>query len=96
MRSGCCAIAPRPADALAICQNEPVHLLISDVAMPEMDGTRLAERVLDLYPDAAVLLISGHYKEAPPSARARHVTFLRKPFFPSQLLAHLKELLPDT
>jgi DNA-binding NtrC family response regulator len=38
------------------------------------------------------LLISGHYHEVPPdSERVRH---LKKPFFPSDLVAHLHALLP--
>lgn len=87
-------LAPRPSEALAICQSEPVDLLISDLSMPEMDGTRLAERVLKLHPDAAVLLISGHFKDPPAAARAARMRFLRKPFFPSQLVECLRELLP--
>lgn len=87
--------APRPAEALLICQQQPVHLLISDVLMPEMDGNRLAERVLKLQPDAAILLISGHYKEPPAAAKMGQVKFLKKPFFPSQLVQLLHELLPD-
>src|SRR5438477_12178390 len=51
--------APRPSEAIRICESEAVDLLISDVAMPEMDGNRLAERVLKLRPQASVLLISG-------------------------------------
>lgn len=85
-------VAPCAADALAICERQPVDLLISDVAMPEMDGNTLADCVLNRYPGASVLLISGHYREAPPdSPRLRH---LKKPFFPSELIGHLRELLP--
>jgi CheY-like chemotaxis protein len=86
--------APRPTEALLICQQQAVHLLISDVLMPEMDGNKLAERVLKLHPNAAILLISGHYKE-PPAAAKGHVKFLKKPFFPSQLIQYLRELLPE-
>jgi DNA-binding NtrC family response regulator len=57
-----------------------------------MDGIKLAERVLKLHPNASVLLISGHYREAPHNAR--QIRFLPKPFFPSDLLDHLRELLP--
>ena len=85
-------VAPRPADALAISDAEPVHLLISDLAMPEMDGRKLAERVLQRHPEAAVLLISGRYSEPQISGR---VSFLRKPFFPADLVEHLKALLPE-
>jgi CheY-like chemotaxis protein len=87
-------VAPRPSEALQICERQPVDLLISDVAMPEMDGTKLADRVLKLQPTASVLLISGHYKDENGPSRNARMRFLPKPFFPSQLLEHLRELLP--
>jgi CheY-like chemotaxis protein len=86
---------PQPADALQISATQTIHLLISDVAMPEMDGNKLANRFLKLQPDAAVLLISGHYRDNEPPANSARMRFLPKPFFPSDLLAHLRELLPD-
>jgi len=89
-------LAPRPSAALRICQEQPLDLLIADIALPEMDGDKLAERVLKMRPGAAVLLISGHYKDVPASSRLPQVHFLRKPFFPSQLIAHLRERLPGT
>ena len=88
-------LAPRPSAALRICEQQSLDLLIVDVALPEMDGDKLAERVLKLHPGAAVLLISGHYKDVPASARLPRVRFLKKPFFPSQLMEHLHVLLPD-
>ena len=87
--------APRPTEALLICEQQVVDLLISDMMMPEMDGNKLAERVLKLRPDALVLLISGHYKEPPACARSGQVRFLKKPFFPSQLIEHIQAMLPD-
>ena len=87
--------APRPSEALRIFERESVHLLISDIAMPEMDGNKLAEKVLALYPDTPILLISGISKEQPPAGRTGRVKFLKKPFFPSDLLEALRELLPD-
>jgi DNA-binding NtrC family response regulator len=86
-------LAPRPSEALKICELVPVHILISDVSMPEMDGLRLAERVLKLHPAASVLLMSGQYKEAPPSVKLARIRFLKKPFFPSQLVDLLREML---
>jgi CheY-like chemotaxis protein len=72
-----------------------VHVLISDVHMPEMDGDKLAERVLKLHPEASVLLISGYAREAPKLGKAGQVRFLRKPFFPSDLIERLMEMLPE-
>jgi CheY-like chemotaxis protein len=84
--------ARRPSEALRIFEGQPVHVLISDVMMPEMDGGKLAERLLKLQPEARVLLISGQAKE-PAVVRFPNVRFLRKPFFPSVLLQNLRELL---
>jgi len=86
--------ANRPSEALRLCESQPVDLLISDVMMPEMDGGKLAERVLKLQPQARVLLISGQAKE-PAVTKLPNVRFLRKPFFPSVLLQNLRELLAD-
>ena len=88
-------VTPRVAKALEICERETIHLLISDVKMPEMDGNNLAERVLKLHPQASVLMISGYSKEAPALGKAGQVRFLRKPFFPSELMGQLRELLPE-
>jgi DNA-binding NtrC family response regulator len=85
---------PRPSDALRICGEETVDLLISDVSMPEMDGNKLAERVLKLHPHISVLLISGEVDEA-PVVKAGRVRFLKKPFFPAELIKLLREMLSD-
>jgi CheY-like chemotaxis protein len=88
-------LAPRPSAALRICEEQPPDLAIVDVALPEMDGDKLAERILKLQPKAAVLLISGHFNSLPPALCLPRVRFLKKPFFPSQLIEHLRELLPE-
>jgi CheY-like chemotaxis protein len=88
-------VAPRPSEALRICETQAIDLLISDVRMPEIDGNKLAERILKLYPDASVLLMSGYAKEAPSLGKPGQVRFLRKPFFPSELIKQLQELLPE-
>ena len=86
--------APRPSDALRICGEETVDVLISDVSMPEMDGNKLAERVLKLHPRVSVLLISGEVDEA-PAVKGGRVRFLKKPFFPAELIRVLREMLAD-
>jgi DNA-binding NtrC family response regulator len=88
--------APRPSDALRICGEETVDVLISDVSMPEMDGNKLAERVLKLHPLVRVLLISGAVDEAPAVRKGQgRVRFLKKPFFPAELIRVLREMLAD-
>ena len=86
--------APRPSDALRICGEETVDVLISDISMPEMDGNKLAERVFKLNPRVRVLLISGAVDEA-PAVKGGQVRFLKKPFFPAELIRLLREMLAD-
>jgi CheY-like chemotaxis protein len=86
-------VAPKPSDALRIAEAGPVHLLISDIGLPEMDGRKLTEKILQLHPQAYALLISGRYRDKTP--KSDRVRFLGKPFFPSDLLKTLQELFPD-
>src|ERR1039458_8003579 len=69
--------APLPSDALRICGEETVDVLISDISMPEMDGNKLAERVLKLNPRVRVLLISGAVDEAPKVKSEEHTSELQ-------------------
>jgi DNA-binding NtrC family response regulator len=86
--------APLPSDALRICGEETVDVLISDISMPQMDGNKLAERVFKLNPRVTVLLISGAVDKA-PAVKGGRVRFLKKPFFPAELVKLLREMLAD-
>jgi two-component system cell cycle sensor histidine kinase/response regulator CckA len=74
----------------------PVHLLLTDVAMPRMGGLELAEAAGQLRPELPVLFMSGYpHRDSEPSeldgARERH--FLDKPFSPADLLRKVREVL---
>lgn len=84
--------APLPSDALRICGEQNVDVLISDISMPEMDGNRLAKNVMKLLPGVNVLLISG---EQDPSLKSGRARFLKKPFFPAELIKLLREMLAE-
>jgi two-component system, chemotaxis family, CheB/CheR fusion protein len=75
---------------LARAQPGPIHLVVSDVRMPQVDGCELAERLPSVRPDVPVLLVSGHPGE---SRVPIGVPFMAKPFTPSQLVARMRELL---
>ncbi len=83
--------------ALWICgqHKEPIHLLITDVIMPGMNGRDLAERMKSLRPETKVLYMSGHSSGAivhhgvlDPSAN-----LLQKPFTPEALARKMREVL---
>jgi DNA-binding NtrC family response regulator len=86
--------APRPSEALRMCAEETVDVLISDVAMPEMDGNKLADKVLKLHPRVKVLMISGTVAEV-PGMKSGRVRFLKKPFFPAELVKLVREMLAE-
>jgi CheY-like chemotaxis protein len=81
------------AIALAKLSQEPIHLLLTDVVMPGIDGHLVADSLRSDIPSLQVIYISGyaeteHIRESALNARE---TFLRKPFTPQELLAKVRE-----
>jgi two-component system cell cycle sensor histidine kinase/response regulator CckA len=73
----------------------PIHLLITDVVMPNMDGPTLVRAVKRLKPEMAVIFMSGYAEEAfrRNDEKAEDLHFLPKPFGLKQLAAKVKEVL---
>jgi len=72
----------------------PVHILVSDVVMPQMSGVELFRRVLQRLPDVKVLFISG-YADCTllGEVRASGMPFLQKPFSLEDLSASIRKLM---
>jgi two-component system cell cycle sensor histidine kinase/response regulator CckA len=83
--------------ALLICEQyeEAIHLMITDVVMPSMNGRELTRRLADLRPEMKVLFMSGYTDDT----IMRHgvvesdITFLQKPFAPATLMSKMREVL---
>jgi CheY-like chemotaxis protein len=71
----------------------PIHLLISDVAMPEMGGPQLAEHMAQLRPQTRVLFLSGYTDRAFEHLGAPGAALLEKPFSGRGLLRKVGEIL---
>jgi len=73
----------------------PIHLVITDVVMPNMDGPTLVRAVRKIRPDMAVIFMSGYAEEAfrRNDEKAEDLYFLPKPFGLKQLAAKVKEVL---
>lgn len=85
------------AITLARDHEGPVHLLLTDVVMPDMTGPELAKRIAELYPGTRMLLISGYSDDA---IDRRGVTtgdleFLQKPFTRASLAGKVREVLDN-
>ncbi|GAB1693334.1 PAS domain S-box protein [Krasilnikovia sp. M28-CT-15] len=84
--------------ALERIQRRPFDLLLTDVIMPEMSGSRLAETVRIQYPGVRILLISGYSEE---TAKVQHlvldgIPLIHKPFTADELLDAVRQALGVT
>lgn len=73
----------------------PIHLLLTDVVMPQMSGPEVAEKLVTVRPDIKVLYMSG-YPDHPVFAQGgikRDTAFLQKPFTPNVLVQKVREVL---
>jgi len=72
-----------------------IHLMVTDMVMPEMSGREVADRLKPLRPNMKVLFMSGftdkalvHNGELDPG-----IAFLQKPFTPQTLARKVREVL---
>ena len=85
------------ASALEISEKytEPIHLLLTDVVMPQTGGKELAKGFSTLHPETKVLYMSGYTDDAivRHGILERGTSFLQKPFQPRALLLKIREVL---
>jgi two-component system cell cycle sensor histidine kinase/response regulator CckA len=88
-------------EALAFCEGRAysIDLMISDVAMPKMNGRALAECMNRRHPHVPIIFVSGYpeSREIVAGLMARGFkngyTYLHKPFTAQELLAVVKTVL---
>jgi two-component system, cell cycle sensor histidine kinase and response regulator CckA len=89
--------APDPERGLAAVRGEKggVHILMTDVILPQMRGTELAERVRQISPDVRVLFMSGYTDQAigPHAGLSPGAHFLQKPFSLTALLEKVRVVM---
>ncbi len=92
--------ATSPQDALELCldHKDSIHLLITDVVMPGMNGPTLAKQIAALRPGIKILYVSGYTNDALTHHELLdpNVFFLEKPFAPSTFLRKVREVLDST
>ena len=85
----------RHALEVAAGHRGPIHLLLSDVIMPELDGRKLSQEMTRTHPGLQVMFVSGYTDDVLDSevSRGKGTDFLQKPFTPAALLQRVRELL---
>jgi two-component system, cell cycle sensor histidine kinase and response regulator CckA len=89
--------AANGADALTLAAAlpDPIHLVITDVVMPGLNGHELVQQLQPARPGLKVLYLSGYAQDAFPSPAAAdsQKTFLQKPFTLQSLSRKVREIL---
>ena len=92
-------IAANGGEGLRVCRefDGDIHLIITDVVMPQMSGPEMAESVQVLRPETSVLYMSGFTDDAV----VRHgvltddMCFIQKPFSAESLAFKVREILDN-
>lgn len=79
----------------AAAHDGPIHLLLTDVIMPGLNGRELADQFATIHPETRVLYMSGYAGEALSAQGVLDpsVAFLAKPFVPAELARMVRDVL---
>jgi hypothetical protein len=75
-----------------------IHLLLTDVVMPKMEGTELAGELAKLRPGISTLFMSGYtaHRLLEPLSKARRPVVLQKPLHLHALLEAIGKAIKNT
>jgi PAS domain S-box-containing protein len=89
--------ASKAAEAiqLATTYQDTIHLLLTDVIMPEMNGRELCAQISDRFPEMKVIYMSGytHNVIAHHGILDQGINFIQKPFPLKSLIAKVRQVL---
>jgi PAS domain S-box-containing protein len=90
-------VAQSAGDALLLCEQQvgAIDLLLTDVVMPQMNGTELARRIATTRSETKVLFMSGYTDDSVVrnGVIESGIAFLQKPFTPESLARKVREAL---
>ncbi len=83
-----------PFQALEYCENHPVDLVITDIAMPQMDGIELIRRIREASPLTSILVLSAYDNFDFVRSAMLHgaENYLLKPLDPDELMESVSRI----
>lgn len=90
-------VSQNPSDVAVICEKHSgqIHLLLTDLILPGINGRDVAKHVGTLRPDTKVLFMSGYTDDALIHTQGfdKEFAFLQKPFSSGTLGTKIREVL---
>ncbi len=82
---------------IGMTHDGPIHLLLTDIVMPQMNGQELATRLTQAHPELKTLFMSGYAKTAmvQDGIMDEGIHFIQKPFRVNSLVRKVREV-PDS
>jgi PAS domain S-box-containing protein len=87
------AVSPSEAIETAQEYSDPIHLLLTDVVMPGMNGPSLAQKLAAIRPEMKVVYMSGYTGFRHGQGPESQAVLLQKPFTRETLLRKLRDAL---
>lgn len=83
------------SEALNLLQKEKIDILMTDIQMPDMLGTELAEIARKSNPDLTIILVSAHkdFQYAQSAINFGAIKYLLKPYFIDELVSTLNDAI---
>lgn len=90
--------ASQGKEVFSLCEEQggPIHLMVTDVVMPEMTGVELAKHIKQVYPEIKVLYMSGYTSDRVAvdcENVEKGIEFIQKPFTVYKLARKIREVL---
>jgi two-component system, cell cycle sensor histidine kinase and response regulator CckA len=88
--------ASNAGEAILLCEKNkgPIHLMLTDMIMPKMNGYELSKRLAPMFPEMKVLFMSGYVEpEVVRQATKDGKPVILKPFRPDALARKVREVL---
>ena len=90
-------VAARATEAITLCRQygAEIHMLLTDVVLPQMNGREMVESLTALYPQMRVLYMSGYTDRVAVyhTVGAGDTAFIQKPFIPDMLLRKIRTVM---